>query len=103
MMADYHFSLLQTQHENFGHSIVESMAAGCPVLISDQTPWRNLAAVKAGWDISLNDETALLKALLQCCEMDQQTFNVWSKAAFDYANTIFNDPRLIADNKAVFA
>ena len=103
MMADYHFSLLQTQHENFGHSIVESMAAGCPVIISDQTPWRNLAAVKAGWDIPLNDEASLVKALKQGCEMDQQTFNAWSRAAFDYANGIFNNPQLIADNKAVFS
>lgn len=103
MMSTYHFSLLQTQHENFGHSIVESMAAGCPVIISDQTPWRNLEIIKAGWDIPLANETALINALTQCCKMDQQTFNEWSRSAYDYATAIFNNPALIADNRLVFA
>ena len=103
MMSTYHFSLLQTQHENFGHSIVESMAAGCPVIISDQTPWLNLEEIKAGWDIPLADETSLIKVLIQCCEMDQHTFNEWSRSTFEYANAIFNNPALIADNRLVFA
>ena len=103
MMANYHFSLLQTQHENFGHSIIESMAAGCPVIISDQTPWRNLETVKAGWDIPLKDESALLKALEDCCKMDLHTFNECSKAAFDYASKVINNPELVEDNKMLFA
>ena len=102
-MANYHFSLLQTQHENFGHSIIESMAAGCPVIISDQTPWRGLEAVKAGWDIPLKEETALLKAIETCCKMDQQTFNEYSKAAFNYASQVINNPGLVEDNKLLFA
>lgn len=103
MMEGYHFSLLQTQHENFGHSIVESLAAGCPVVISDQTPWRNLQAIKAGWDIPLNDEAALIAALNECCKMDQSTFNEWSKNAYEYASAIINNPKLIEDNKLIFA
>lgn len=103
MMANYHFSLLQTQHENFGHSIIESMAAGCPVIISDQTPWRNLEAVKAGWDIRLNDQPALLAALTICCKMNQLTFNEYSKAAFNYASNVINNPEFVEDNKLLFA
>ena len=102
MMADYHFSLLQTQHENFGHSIVESLAAGCPVIISDQTPWRKLESSKAGWDIPLTDESALINTLIACCAMDQQTFDLWSRSAFEYASSIINDPALIDANSALF-
>ena len=40
--------------ENYGHVIAEAMAAGCPVLISDQTAWRNLEEKGAGWDLPLD-------------------------------------------------
>lgn len=36
------FALL-THGENFGHAIGEALQAGCPVLISDQTPWTSEA------------------------------------------------------------
>ena len=45
---------LPTAGENFGHAIFEALACGAPALISDQTPWRDLTAVKAGWDLPLN-------------------------------------------------
>jgi glycosyltransferase involved in cell wall biosynthesis len=53
-----HFALtdlffLPTAGENFGHAIFEALASGVPALISDQTPWRDLAAARAGWDLSL--------------------------------------------------
>ncbi len=41
----YHFLFMPSQGENYGHSIVESFMAGRPVIISDQTPWRNLGTV----------------------------------------------------------
>ncbi|MBR8538360.1 glycosyltransferase [Carboxylicivirga sediminis] len=49
----YHSLFMPTRGENFGHVILESLSAGRPVLISDQTPWRELQEVKAGWDVSL--------------------------------------------------
>ena len=41
-MASHDLFFLPTLGENFGHVIFEALAAGCPILISDQTPWRNL-------------------------------------------------------------
>ena len=52
-LKEAHFLFMPSAGENFGHSIYESLHAGCPVIISDQTPWRNLESVFAGWDISL--------------------------------------------------
>ncbi len=48
-----HLYFLPTKSENFGHTILESLSVGTPVLISDQTPWRNLSVFNAGWDIPL--------------------------------------------------
>lgn len=43
-----------TRGENFGHVIAESLAAGTPVLLSDTTPWRGLAAAGVGDDLPLD-------------------------------------------------
>jgi glycosyltransferase involved in cell wall biosynthesis len=49
----YDLFLLPTAGENYGHVIAESLTAGTPVLISTETPWRNLQADGLGWDIDL--------------------------------------------------
>jgi glycosyltransferase involved in cell wall biosynthesis len=102
-LADYHVSILLTFNENFGHSIVESMAAGCPVLISGHTPWRNLSAVKAGWDVSLDDEHAQLQAIRQAIAMNQEEFNTWSRHAQHYARSVSENKELLDQNRKLFA
>jgi glycosyltransferase involved in cell wall biosynthesis len=37
--AGYDAFLFPTQGENFGHTIVESLSASCPVICSEYTPW----------------------------------------------------------------
>lgn len=83
----HHIFALPTLGENFGHSVFEAMSQGKPVLISDQTPWRNLAPVKAGWDISLQQKEEFMKALQQAIQFDQREYNDWSEAAWRYAKS----------------
>lgn len=61
-LTRYDLLLFPTQSENFGHVIQEALAAGVPVLVSDQTPWRGLAEAGAGWDLPL-DETRFADAM----------------------------------------
>ncbi|MBK9100456.1 MAG: glycosyltransferase [Austwickia sp.] len=37
-----------TAHENFGHAVAESLAASCPVLIADVTPWTPVVGAGGG-------------------------------------------------------
>ncbi len=80
----YHFLFLPTLGENFGHVIVEAMDLGCPVIISDRTPWRGLEVQKAGWDISLSDEDKFVDVIHVCADMSQEEYDVWSRSAWDY-------------------
>ncbi len=41
-LANYHFFVMPTLGENFGHIFLEALAAGCPLIISDRTPWLDL-------------------------------------------------------------
>ena len=55
VLAEHDLFFLPSRGENYGHAIVEALAAGTPVLISDRTPWHDLEKEKAGWDLSLED------------------------------------------------
>ncbi|MBU2019598.1 MAG: glycosyltransferase [Bacteroidetes bacterium] len=41
-IQEYHFLFSPSEGENYGHSIVEAFMAGRPVIIRDNTPWKNL-------------------------------------------------------------
>jgi glycosyltransferase involved in cell wall biosynthesis len=85
LIKKHHIFVLPTQGENFGHAIFESLSSKRPVLISDQTPWRQLSEVKAGWDLSLQKPEGFSAAMLQAISWDQTDFNEWSESAFRFA------------------
>ncbi|MFT3703625.1 MAG: glycosyltransferase [Agriterribacter sp.] len=85
LIQQYHTFVLPTLGENFGHAIFEAFSAGRPVLISDQTPWRNLRKQQAGWDLPLN-ETAFIEAIQEAASMNDETFQQWCKGAWQFAN-----------------
>jgi glycosyltransferase involved in cell wall biosynthesis len=82
--AEYHFSILPTLGENFGYVILEVMAAGCPVILSDQTPWRNVADRGAGWCLPLENRESWRRVLQQCVDMEQQTYTTFSQHAQEF-------------------
>lgn len=103
MMESYHFFALPTLGENFGHVVLEAWTGGCPVLISDQTPWVNLEAKGAGWDMPLA-EVSLWRAVLQTCiDMDQLTYTSWSESCRQYLRDWTSSSTLEQDNYALFA
>jgi glycosyltransferase involved in cell wall biosynthesis len=76
--------VLPTEGENFGHAIFEALAVGCPILISDQTPWRNLAEKKAGVDLSLS-RTKFTQALQYFVDMENVSWQEYRKGALAVA------------------
>lgn len=80
-----HFFVLPTRHENFGYVILESLAAGSPVLISDVTGWSNIDQRNAGWQMPLDDPEKWNRRINDCIEMDDVEYRLLSRAARDYA------------------
>jgi glycosyltransferase involved in cell wall biosynthesis len=89
-----HFLTLPTYGENFGHAIFEAFAAGRPVLISDQTPWRDLEEKKIGFDIALEEKDEWLGALERITKMDQAEYNQWCQNALDFAHDFIEESNL---------
>lgn len=102
-LAGYHLLVLPTWNENYGHAIIDALAAGCPVILSDQTPWRDLEASGAGWTIPLRDHERFEAALRRCVEMDDTEYARRSRAAFEYAGAVLVDPVAIEKNRGLFA
>ncbi len=103
VIKPYHFLFMLTLNENFGHAIVEALAESCPVIISNRTPWRDLAQKKAGWDLDLSDDRFIETALSDGCNMQQEEYNEWKNGAFEMAGAIFDDEAVIADNRKLFS
>ncbi len=101
-LENYHFLFLPTMGENFGHSILESFIAACPVIISDQTPWLGLEEKRIGWDISLLDTDKFTKTIQYCIDMKQEEYDKLSKNTYEFAREFANNPELIEQSKNLF-
>lgn len=101
-LSNYHFMFMPTRGENFGHIILQSLSTGCPVIISDQTPWKNLENKNAGWAFSLNDPELFAGKIDECSAMGQQEFDRMSKAAFDHSKAYINNPGILEQNRQLF-
>ncbi|MEI7983811.1 MAG: glycosyltransferase family 4 protein, partial [Bacteroidota bacterium] len=101
-LQGYDMMLLPTTGENFGHTILESFMAGCPVIISDRTPWRNLEESGIGRDIPLGNSDAFRKAIEQFAGLDNEKFREYSINAFTFANTYIANPEMLAENINLF-
>lgn len=69
--ARYDAFFFPTFSENYGHVIPEAMLSGCPVVISDQTPWSDVNETGAGWALALGDTGAFTAALQAITDMDE--------------------------------
>jgi glycosyltransferase involved in cell wall biosynthesis len=85
-LVGYHVFLLPTLGENFGHSIYEALACGLPAVISDRTPWRDLAGQGAGADLSLDDQTAFIATLEHYAAMDNAAYAHERQRALAFAS-----------------
>lgn len=101
-LSKYHLLLLPTLGENFGHVVLEALCAGCPVLISDQTPWRNLTERRVGWDLPLSEPERYSAALSELVSMDDFTFAQWSRAAREYGEQFSKNPSLAEASRELF-
>lgn len=90
VIKENHLYILPSEGENFGHSIIEALQAGRPVMISDRTPWRNLQGKKIGWDLPLSNPIGYLNALQEAFSWDQNEFAMYSQNAKNFADSIDN-------------
>jgi glycosyltransferase involved in cell wall biosynthesis len=98
----YDLFFLPTGGEGYGHVIAECLITGTPVLISTQTPWRNLEVDGLGWDVDLAKMDTFVKiierlALLSEDERLKKRSEVKAKIA-----ARLSDPAILKSNLQLF-
>lgn len=101
-IGSFDYYIQPSRSENFGHSIFEAFNNGVPVIISDQTPWRNLVDEKAGWDVALREEVKLVSAIEEAVTMDDQSYLELCHGARRIAENYMNENDFLAQYRALF-
>lgn len=103
-LARHDFLFFPTHGENFGHVIAEAFSVGCPVILSDQTPWHDLEQAGAGWVVPLTDRERFIRILHRCQEMEPGEYAgmVDSTLAYFEDRLVKRQQEDIARNLALF-
>jgi len=99
--SKYHFFLLPTWGENFGHAISEALCHSTPVIISNMTPWKGLEKERAGWDLPLIEHDFVEKFTL-AAQMDQTEYDHWTEGARAFGLKHAENPSVLAANRDLF-
>ena len=100
-LTQYELLLLPTLGENFGHVIVEALVAGCPVVLSDQTPWRNLQSKRVGFELPLDRPDRFVETVEQFAAMNEQEFRPWARSARDLGMRCLQNPDSVRATRAM--
>ncbi len=101
-LIEAHALFMPSVGENFGHTMLEALSMGRPLLISDRTPWKDLVAANAGWDIPLEDPNRFSEVLQQMVDMDQAAYDRLSDGAYAMGMRYLTDPVPVKRSLALF-
>lgn len=101
MLTESHFFILPTLSENFGYVFIESLAAGCPLLISNRTLWSDVEPVNAGWAVPLESPDSWLDKINRCLDMEDVDYRKMAMAARKYADVWLAESKLEEDTDRV--
>jgi glycosyltransferase involved in cell wall biosynthesis len=102
VFASHDLLFLPTRGENYGHSILESLSAGTPVLITNTTPWRNLEASGIGWDLALDDEQRFVDCIHRASQLSDGSLKQWRERVHSFAREYAANPEILASNRNFF-
>lgn len=100
-LFEYHFFVLPTLGENFGYVFIEALSAGCPLLISDRTPWVNLEKKEVGWDIPLENIKMWQDCINHIIALDANSYSKLSAKARDFAQEQLSSELFVNQTKEV--
>jgi glycosyltransferase involved in cell wall biosynthesis len=89
-LSKSHLFFLPTLNENYGHAIVEAMMHSNIVMLSDQTPWSEVAEY-GGFIGRVNDTVYYSESIIKLLVMEESLFNFKTKEIYDFCHKRLND------------
>ena len=102
-LAEAHALYMPSMGENFGHTLLEALIAGRPLLISDRTPWKELERKQAGWDLPLEDPKRFEETLQRLVDMSPTDHSALVGGASELGARYLSDPAGVQRNLALFS
>ena len=97
-----HVFLFTTIGENYSHVIQEALSAGCPCIISDQTPWLDLEKQEAGYVFPLNEINKYVEVIEKYADMDCKQFQKAADKAHAYVLNVCNNKAATTGYRKIF-
>jgi glycosyltransferase involved in cell wall biosynthesis len=97
LIANAICTVLISNSENFGNSVLESLCFGTPVITSKGTPWSEVVDKNCGFWIE-NKPDLIQKSIIDLIQMEESTYRVMCSNARKYAEEKFS----IQKNKFVW-
>lgn len=101
-LAEYDLMLFPSGSESYGQVIAESLVAGTPVLISTNTPWRDLQAKGVGWDLPLNDPEPFARVLDEVAAASHEERSERRMAVRQKVRQLLADSTAVSDIRRLF-
>jgi len=103
ILSGAHVLFMPSVGENFGHSMLEALSMGRPLLISDRTPWKDLEAKQAGWDLPLDQPQRFEEVLNKLVGMGTEDYAMLREGAHTVGQHRLNETSTRSDHLTLFA
>lgn len=102
VFSRYDLFLFPTCGENYGHVIAEALTAGTTVLVSNETPWRNLEADGLGWDLDLSDLSGFSERVEALARLSKEERRARREIIRSKVQGRLLDPAILEANRDLF-
>ena len=100
-LSRFDLFVFPTLGENFGHVVLESLAAGTPVIVGNDTPWHHIETAGAGWICDPASPEAVAELIERFLALDESARARMRAAARALARQVLNDPKGVDANRAM--
>lgn len=97
----HHVLVSTSLNENYGHSIAEALTYGRPILVSNNTPWKNLKELGIGANLEL-ENGIFTKELQRVTDLEDLKFQEYQNKARNYAFEKFKSNKTIEASVELF-
>ncbi len=102
-ILQYDALILLTKGENFGHALFESLSVGRPIITSYFTPWNNLQAKNAGWNVNIQQPKNISNLLDELSAQNNQSWQLYCTSAYQLAKDYCKQSNFIEAYQNLFS